>query len=81
MYFFYKKTEKFSGSSFLNNFLGGVVELAIYIVLIFTIDKVSRKNSLGYSLLIGGVACLVSTVFNHYSDTNESIFFNCQENS
>jgi len=61
-----------AGSTYLNNTLGGVVELICYIILIFTIDKISRKKYLGYSLVVGGIACLISTIFTQFSESHKS---------
>lgn len=71
MFFF-----SFLGSTYLNNTIGGVLEIVTYIVLLLTSEKVSRKKSLGLSLLVGGIACLVSTVFNNFADSYKSTLLN-----
>lgn len=56
-----------AGTDFLNNFLSGLVEVGAYLIVAFTMDKLGRRFLLTACLLLGGVACLASTVFNHYS--------------
>lgn len=71
--------EFFLGDDFLNNTLNGLVEFVAYFIVIVTMDRVGRKPLLSGCLILGGLACLASTVVNEYKgdDRGKSPKYEC----
>ncbi|XP_076820664.1 organic cation transporter protein-like isoform X2 [Clavelina lepadiformis] len=55
------------GSLFVNNILMSLVEPIGYVIIIPLMDRVGRKAVIFSPLLIGGVACLISTFVNNFA--------------
>lgn len=53
-------TNELAGNPFVNFALYGFVEIPASIFAIFTLEKLGKKNLIGGSMVIGGMACFVS---------------------
>ena len=51
--------------------MNGLVEFVAYIFIAITMDRLGRKSLLCGCLILGGLGCLSSTVFNHYAADNQ----------
>ncbi|XP_065200296.1 beta-alanine transporter [Planococcus citri] len=58
-----------SGDRFFNFFLAGISELPTYIVLWPTMERYGRREILCSSMLIGGIACLMTSIASGSQDT------------
>ncbi|XP_076821885.1 organic cation transporter protein-like isoform X3 [Clavelina lepadiformis] len=62
-----------SGDVFLNNALGGIFEIGIYLFVIFFMDRTGRRLMLSLTFTVAGVGLLASTIVNIFAGQDQTL--------
>ncbi|XP_039248686.2 organic cation transporter protein-like [Styela clava] len=62
-----------SGNIFINNVIGGCMEIISYVICILAMDVIGRRLLLAIMLLSSGITLIISTIVNLYAGDDQSL--------
>ncbi|XP_046845861.1 organic cation transporter protein-like isoform X3 [Xenia sp. Carnegie-2017] len=67
------ENSKLAGNKYLNFFIGGALEVVIFVIIMLILDRWGRKNIASPLLVFAGIACLASAVLRNNNESLDSL--------